>query len=205
NLGISGGDNFVLASGVVSFFVDLNTEVAPVFLAEFFTDLNVVFANTSGECDSVNTVHSSGVCTNVFCNAVGVSIQSNFSQVVTFFSSSSDISAVGGQAAAHAEQTGFLIEHVENFINGFVLFVADVLNNSWVQVTGTGTHDQTFQRGQTHGGVYTFAADGSGNGSTVTDVANDNLCISWEVTEFDSFFGNEAMAGTVEAVTTDAV
>ena len=123
---------------MVSFFVNFNAEVTPVFFTEFFTDFDVVFANTSSECDSVNAVHSSCVCTNVFCNAVGVSIQSNFSEVVTFFSSFGDISAVGGQAAAHAKQTGFLVEHVENFVNGFVFFVADVLDNKSFLLLDTG-------------------------------------------------------------------
>ena len=44
-----------------------------------------------------------------------------------------------------------------------------------VDVTGTGTHHQTFQRGQTHGGINTFTVADSRNRTTVAQMAGDDV------------------------------
>src|SRR5699024_290590 len=124
----------------------------------------------------------------------------------TFLSSGSDVAAVRGQAAAHAQQAGLLVEDVQNLIDRLVLFVADVLYNRRVDVAGAGTHDEALQRGQAHRGVDALAADRGGNGSAVADVADDDFrVLRIQAAEFDCLFGDKAVAGAVEAVAADAV
>lgn len=73
-------------------------------------------------------------------------------------------------------------------------------------ITRTGTHDQTFQRGQAHRGVNAFTVADSRNGTTVAQVAGDDVQFFYRfVQHFCRFLGYIEVAGAVRAVTTDAV
>ena len=81
--------------------------------------------------------------------------------MVALFLSCLNITEVAGNAAAHAEYAGFLVEDVQYLVDVLALFVADELNNSRINVTTSGSHDQTLKRSQAHTGIYALAADGS--------------------------------------------
>ena len=79
-----------------------------------------------------------------------------------------DVTEVAGNATAHAEYTGFLVQNVQNLVYGLAFLVADELNNGRVDITTSGSHDQTLKRSQTHAGVYALTTDGSRDACTVS-------------------------------------
>ena len=115
------------------------------------------------------------------------------------------ITVIAGDAG-HAEHTGFLVQNVQNLGYGQVLFVAQILNKSRIDISGTGSHDHTFERGKAHGGIYTFAVLYSGKGSTISHMAYDDLQIVVVFAkELCGSLGYEFMRSSVEAVFTDCV
>ena len=81
-----------------------------------------------------------------------------------------------------------------------------VENDSRVDITRTGTHDQTFQRGKTHGGINAFTVADGGYRTTVAQVAGDDVqFFNRFVQNFSGFLGHIVVAGAVRAVTTNAV
>ena len=95
---------------------------------------------------------------------------------------------------------------VEDFLDGQTFTLADGLYDSGVDVTGTGTHGQTFQRSETHGGVNAYAALDSGDRGAVAQVAGDDAQILDVLAHsLCALLGNVAVGSAVEAVTADAV
>ena len=75
-----------------------------------------------------------------------------------------------------------------------------------VDVTGTGAHHQTFQRGQTHRGVNALAVADCRNRTTVAQMAGDDVqFFNRLVQHFCGFLSHIVVAGAVETVTTYAV
>ena len=79
-------------------------------------------------------------------------------------------------------------------------------DDSRVDVARAGTHDQTFQRGQTHRGVNAFTVADSGYRTTVAQMAGDDVQLfNRLVQDFSRFLSHVEVAGAVRAVATYAV
>jgi hypothetical protein len=75
-----------------------------------------------------------------------------------------------------------------------------------IQITGTGTHHQAFQRGQAHGGIDGFAVLDGADGAAVAQVAVDDVELFHRLVQLlGGFQADVVVAGAVGAVATDAV
>src|SRR5699024_3407719 len=143
----------------VLFFINLHTKVSKVF-TDFFSHLSIVFAYTCSKCDCIYTVHCSCVGTDIFCHTVSVSVKCHDRTFISFVCCSSYITEIG-RYPAHSENTGFLVQDVEHFVDIDILMVADKLQDSRIKVTASCSHDQSFKGCQTHTCINAFSADGS--------------------------------------------
>ena len=127
-----------------------------------FTNHRGVFTDTTGEDDGIQTtVHQCGVRTDVLRQTVAVNVHCTFSVffggVVVF-----NITAVAGDFS-QTQQARLFGQHFVDLVNAHAQGVVQVEDNRRVDVTGTRTHHQTFQRGQTHGGINTLTVTDSRN------------------------------------------
>ncbi len=81
-----------------------------------------------------------------------------------------------------------------------------VENDRRVDVTGTSTHYQTFQRSQAHGGIHAFTVADCRNRTAVAQVASDDVDFFNRLVQyFRCFLSNIEVAGAVRAVAADAM
>ena len=84
--------------------------------------------------------------------------------------------------------------------------MGDELDTAWVDVTGTGSHNKTFQWSQSHGSIDGFAAVHCGKRGTVAQVADDNFQIFRFLAEdLSGTQRNVSVGCTVETVAAHAV
>ena len=122
--------------------------------------------------------------------------------VVTCF----QITEIGRQIVGQTIYTGLLVQNGHDLVDVLALFVSDELHDGRIDITGTGSHDHTFERGKAHGGIYTFAVLYSGKGSTISHMAYDDLQIFVLFAQnLRSLPGYIRVAGSVEAVLAHAV
>ena len=175
------------------------------FAQRQFTNHRCVFTNTTGEDNCIQTtIHQRSVRTDVFRQTVTVNVHCTFSvffsRVVIF-----NITAVAGDFG-QTQQAGLFGQHFVDLVNAHAQGVVQVEDDRRVDVTGTRTHHQTFQRGQTHGGINTFTVTDSRYRTAVAQVASDDVeLINRFVQNFCRFLSHEEVAGTVRAVTTNTV
>ncbi len=75
-----------------------------------------------------------------------------------------------------------------------------------VDITGTGTHHQAFQRGQTHRGINAFAVTDGRDGAAVAQVAGDDVYFFYRLVQhFCCFLRHVEVAGAMRAVAANAV
>ncbi len=123
-----------------------------------------------------------------------------FGGVVVF-----NITAVAGHFS-QTQQTGLFGQHFVDLIHAHAQSVVQVEDNRRVDIAGTGTHDQAFQRGQTHRGIHAFTVTDSGNRTAVAQVAGDNVQFFYRLVQhFCRFLSYIEVAGAVCAIATNAV
>ena len=175
------------------------------FAQRQFANHRRVLTDTAGENNRVQTaIHQRGVGTDIFCQAVAVNVHSAFSirfvLVVVF-----NIAAVAGHFG-QAEQTGLFGQHFVDGVYAHAQGIVQMENDCRVDIARTRTHNQAFQRSQTHRGVNAFTVTDSGNGTTVAQMAGDDVQLfNRFVQNFRSFLSHIEVAGTVRAVATYAV
>ena len=175
------------------------------FAQRQFTNHRGIFTDTTGEYNSVQTtIHQRSVGTDVFGQAVAVNVHCAlrvfFRRVVVF-----NIAAVAGHFG-QTQQARLFGQQFVDCVNAHAQGVVQVEDDRRIDITRTGTHDQTFQRGQAHRGVNAFTVADSRNGTTVAQVAGDDVQFFYRfVQHFCRFLGYIEVAGAVRAVTTDAV
>ena len=195
---------FAETCGQVTFVVNVKAQNAQ-FAQRQFTNHRCVFTDTTGEDNGIQTtIHQRGVSTDVFRQTVAVNVHCTFS---VFFSGVVifNITAVAGDFG-QTQQAGLFGQHFVDLVNAHAQGIVQVEDDRRVDVTGTRTHHQTFQRGQTHGGINTFTVTDSRYRTAVAQVASDDVqLINRFVQHFCRFLSDEEVAGTVRAVTTNAV
>ena len=85
------------------------------------------------------------------------------------------ISEVTGETAGQTQHAGFFIADIDHFCCGDAFFFCQEAYDTGVNVTGSGTHDQTLQRSQTHGSIHGFSPLDCRNGCTVAQMTNNDL------------------------------
>ena len=101
------------------------------------------------------------------------------------------------------KHTGFFVADIDDLCSCQIFFFCDKTNDRRIHIAASGSHHQAFQGRQTHGGIHGFTVVNCGYGSTVAKMAYDNFQIlSVFSKQFSDTFGNEIMAGSMEAVTT---
>jgi hypothetical protein len=103
------------------------------------------------------------------------------------------------------QQAGFLGQHGVDLGNAHAQVVVQEEDDGRIDVTGAGAHHQAFQRGQAHGGVDGLAVLDGADGAAVAQVAVDDVELFHRRFSAWRSSGDEAVAGAVGAVTTDAV
>src|SRR5690606_23046207 len=192
------------AGSQVTLVINLEAQNAQ-FAQGQFTHHCRVLTDTTGEDNRVQTtVHQRSVRADVLRQTVAVNVHCTFSVcffcVVVF-----NITAVAGDFG-QTQQARLFGQHFVDLINAHAQGVVQVEDDRRVDVTGTGTHHQTFQRGQTHGCINTFTVADSRNRTTVAQVAGDDVDFFNRLVQyFCGFLSHIEVAGAVCAVATYAV
>jgi len=203
-LAVGSADDQVFATLAVLLSINGAAQIAKVF-ADSSSGGSTVFANTGGEDDSVNAVHGSGVAANGLSYPVVENVQSQSGTVVAVGSSVVEVTEVGGNAG-DTQNAGLLVEDVQHLVDVEAILVHDELNSTGVQLTAAGAHGETYQGSEAHGGIDGLAAFDSADGAAVAHMAGDELQLFDGLAKhFSCTAGNIAVAGAMEAVTTDLV
>ena len=175
------------------------------FAQRQFANHRGVFTDTTGEHNGVQTtVHQRGVGADVFCQAVAVNVHCTFS-VSFFLVVVFNIAAVAGHFG-QTEQAGLFSQHFVDGVYAHAQGIVQMENDCRVDIARTRTHHQAFQRSQTHGSVNAFTVADSGNGTTVAQMAGDDVQLfNRFVQNFRGFLSHIEVAGAVRAVATYAV
>ena len=194
----------VLAIVLVAGFVDLVAENLEVVHRHLADEL-AVLADTTGEHEGVNTRKSHGDAADFTGEPVGECFESNLGSHVAF--------ACGLRQGAHvvrktgeAEQARFLVYKLVEAVDVVAVFLADEEEDGRVDGTRAGTHDQAFERSETHGGVGALAVQNGGAAGAVAEVSGNEAGFFGLLAKDTAGFGShKTVAGAVGAVTADAI
>ena len=75
--------------------------------------------------------------------------------------------------SGEAEQARFLVHELVEAVDIVAVLLADEEEDGRVDASGAGAHDEAFQRGESHGGVYALAVQNGGATGTVTEVSRN--------------------------------
>ena len=140
------------------------------------TDNIVIFSDAGSEYDGVYTVHNSDRASDIFDYGVAEDLKSESSSCIAASCRFIEITEIR-RNTGDTENAGLLVDDFHYLLQRQVLFMCNKFNTAWVDITGTGSHNQTFQWGQSHGGINGFAAVHSGKRRTVAQMADNNLQI----------------------------
>ena len=124
---------------------------------------------------------------------------------MAFFIGVFNNTAVVGQFR-YTQQTGLLVQNVGDLFDSVAIGFVQEGKDVWIDVTRTGTHHQTFQWRQAHGGIHTLTVQDARRRSTVTQVSNQNLAVvDVQIQHFANTLGYKTIAGTMSTVATQTV
>ena len=193
-----------LAVFLVAGFVDLvaeNLEVVHRHLA----DKLAVLADTAGEYERIDAGECHGDAADFAGEPVGERFEGNLCADMAF--------ACGLRQGAHvvrksgeAEQARFLVHELVEAVDVVAVFFADEEEHGRVDASGAGAHDEAFQRGKAHGGIYALAVQNGGAAGAVTEMSRDEAAVFRLLAEnLGGFASHEAVACTVCAVAANLV
>lgn len=84
-----------------------------------------------GEEDGVQAAHSSSKAADVFLDLVSQNVHGQLGSLVALLSGGDDLTHIAGNAG-NTFHTGLLVEHVGDILNGFALFLTDVVEDGGV-------------------------------------------------------------------------
>ena len=203
--GVIGGDDAFFAEAmVVLLVVDADVESGEPF-HDALADGEGVFADAAGEDEGVSTAEKDVVCADVLDDAADEHLDCEFSLSVAVGSGVHHVAHVAAVDSADAVETGLLVEDLVDFLAGVSEF-DETEDGGGVEVAGTGSHHETFKRGESHCGVDDFSVFDSCHGAAVAEVAGDDGGVfEFLSEEFGGGEGHIVVAGSVEAVFADAV
>lgn len=168
-------------------------------------DRGGVFANASGEDEGVDAVEGGSEAKDAFGESVAEDINGEFGAgvaVVGGFEEGAHVVAEAGEA----EETAVAIEEVGDLTNVASGLFDEELDEVGVDIAAAGAHGEAFEGGEAHGGVHALAVFDGAGAATVAEVGGDDLEFGEGlIKEGGGLFGDETMAGAVEAVAADLV
>ena len=160
-------------NAIVDFSVELDTHVFHIG-TNVVTSNSLVFTNTTGKYQYIHATHGSCVSTNIFLDTVVIHIHCHLGSFVTFIGSLGKFAHIG-RNTRQTHDTTLLVQDIAGILSAPAFFFHQESNSTGIDVTRTGTHQQTFQRSQTHGSIDTLTILDSCNRTTVTDMSRDNF------------------------------
>src|SRR5699024_634691 len=130
-----------------------------------------VLADTSGEGNRIRVPQDQHVRTDEATQLMNVDLVGQAAIVIALVHQLPDLAEIIDPR--DALPNGVPVEEVIDFVDLHAASACQVEDHTRVDVTGTGAHDQTSQRGQAHGGVDRLAAADRRSRSTVAQVQGD--------------------------------
>src|SRR5699024_2890371 len=187
----------------VSVLVDLDAEALQIS-HRILAHERSVLADTSGEGDRVRVTQDQHVRADEATQLVDVDLVGQAGVVIALVDQLLDLAEVVD--TRDALQTGAPVEQVVDLVDLHATRTGQVEDHTRVDVTGTGTHDQTSQRGQTHGGIDRLAATDRRCRGTIAQVQGDLVdLLRLAAHDLRHRAGDELVARAVEAVAADVV
>ena len=181
--GVFSRDHDLFATGFIGSLIESDTKIGELF-ADAFAGLRLVLTNASGEDYDVNSSKNSCVCTYIFQQAVFKHVKCKFGAFVSFLNRFLNITHIVG----YARNAGYSTLFVDEFQKPLGIEIEsfhEINQCSWVYITHTGSHHESFSRGKTHGGVDRFAILYCCNRTSVADMAGyDALLVVRNAKEF---------------------
>ena len=193
-----------LAVLFVAGFIDLvaeNLEVVHRHLA----DKLAVLADTAGEYQRVDARECHGDAADFAGEPVGERFEGDLCAHVAFACSLRQGAHVVRESG-EAEEARFLVHELVEAVDIVAVLLADEEEDSRVDASGAGTHDEAFERGEAHGGINALAVQNGGAAGTVTEVSGNEAAVFRLLAEDLGGFGShETVACAVCAVAADLV
>ena len=136
-------------------------------------------ARTSGEFSPIPAVktrtdvesverggHESYAC----CKTVDEDFEREFGAGVALFHRGDDLAHIPGNSG-DAEEAGFFVEEIVELLAGERTFAHEIGKDAGTDGARPGSHHETFERSEAHGGVYAAAIANGGEGTAVSQVA----------------------------------
>ena len=204
HLGIGKGDDRVDSPGGIGLIIKGKTEVGEV-LANPAAQTAVVLADSSGEEDSVDTVHLGDIGADVLDHLEGEHLEDKLGLGVSAVRELVHLPGVGS-LLGNSEEAALLVDELVHLVGIEVLLLHDVEDGVGIDITAAGSHDKALERGKTHGSVDRLAVLNSGDGTAVADMAGHHPgVVRIEPDHLGTLVGHELVAGPVGAVTADVV
>lgn len=154
------GGGAILGDDVAGFLAALHVAIVIDFVAEELevfhdglTDQEAVFTNAAGEDESVDAGEGHGDAADFAGQLVAEGFNSDLCANVAFACSLAQGAHVVGKAG-ETEKTRFLVHHLVETVDIVAVLLADEEEDCRVDGTGTGTHDETIQRGEKQKGDF---------------------------------------------------
>ena len=133
-----------------------------------------------------------------------IDVESQLGVLVTFGDQTVNLTEIA--ETGHAHHAGTLVEQSVELIHIHVGVTDQVEDDGRIDIAGTATHHEAFERGQAHGGLDRLAGDLRGSGSAVADMQHDLLeAFSRLADNVRHHGGDELVGGAVGTVTADVV
>ena len=111
-----------------------------------------------------------------------------------------------GRSTRNTQHAGLLVEQVRHARSVQTLFLHDESHSTRVDVAAACTHHQTFERGQSHAGVHTFAILDGGYRTAIAHMTRDDArTFRLDAQEFTHALGHIAVRRPMEAITANAI
>src|SRR5690606_27746597 len=77
--------------------------------------------------------------------------------------------------ACEAHHSAFLIQHSIDFVEGIAKLIDQIEDHGLINISDSGSHNQTIHRPKSHAGVYTFSVFDRGYTAAVSQVDSDDF------------------------------
>lgn len=155
--------------------IKLESHITEV-LADVEDEPWVVFSDAGCEYDEVHAVHLCDESSDLFHDVVHELVDREFALGVALLCGFNHVTHVG-TLTVESDESGLLVHDVRHLVGGESLFLHDVGDYVGIDGAAARSHDHALKRGESHGGVYALAILDCSHGTSVADVAGDDLAV----------------------------
>ena len=123
-------------------------------IADAFTDDGCVLSNSSRKDQHVQAPKNCGIRANVFLRSVAEQIHSFLGSSILLHLVHQNPHIRG--RLRNSQQSRFLIHQCIHFFRGYLFLLKKIQQDARIDIAGTGTHNQSFERGEAHRRVDAF-------------------------------------------------